>query len=256
MNTFGFIITRHVNSEKTNRYWNHSVKLLRTFYPETKIVIIDDNSKQEFVKAEFDYSNIEIIISDFPGRGEILPYYYLLKYKFFENALILHDSVFIHKMIPFNLMLNKFEVMPLWHFNQDKENIGNTLRVASVLNNYKIIEDKINIKNSIIGLPQAKWYGCFGSQCYINLNFLQRINNKYNIVNLLKSVRNRTDRCSLERIIGCIFFTESPQLYKTKSFLGDIMQYQKWCDLTFDKYMLNLKKGTIPKAILKVWTGR
>ena len=57
MNNFGFIITRHVNSEKTNRYWNHSVKLLRTFYPDKKIVIIDDNSNQNFVKAEFDYSN-------------------------------------------------------------------------------------------------------------------------------------------------------------------------------------------------------
>ena len=28
MNNFGFIITRHVNSENTNRYWNRSVKLL------------------------------------------------------------------------------------------------------------------------------------------------------------------------------------------------------------------------------------
>ena len=41
MNNFGFIITRHVNSEKTNRYWNHSVKLLRTFYPDKKIVITE-----------------------------------------------------------------------------------------------------------------------------------------------------------------------------------------------------------------------
>ena len=39
-NLYGFIITRHVNSIKTNNYWNHSVKLLRTFYPLIKIVII------------------------------------------------------------------------------------------------------------------------------------------------------------------------------------------------------------------------
>ena len=79
MNSFGFIITRHVNSETTNRYWNHSVKLLRSFYPERKIVIIDDNSNQNFVKADFDYKNVEIIQSEFPGRGELLPYYYYLK---------------------------------------------------------------------------------------------------------------------------------------------------------------------------------
>ena len=69
MNSFGFIITRHVNSEKTNKYWNHSVKLLRTLYPYRKIVIIDDNSNQEFVKADHDYKNIQLIQSEFPGRA-------------------------------------------------------------------------------------------------------------------------------------------------------------------------------------------
>ena len=56
---FGFIITRHVNSELTNNYWNHSVKLLRSLYPLRKIVIIDDNSDYNFVKAEFEYKNIQ-----------------------------------------------------------------------------------------------------------------------------------------------------------------------------------------------------
>ena len=84
MSTFGFIIIRHVNSEKTNRYWNHNVKLLRTLYPLKKIVIIDDNSNYNFVKSDFEYKNLQIIQSEFPGRGELLPYYYYLKYKFFE----------------------------------------------------------------------------------------------------------------------------------------------------------------------------
>ena len=42
--TYGFIMTRHVNSEKTNRYWNHAVRCIKRFYPFRKIVIIDDNS--------------------------------------------------------------------------------------------------------------------------------------------------------------------------------------------------------------------
>ena len=29
MSNYGFIITRHVNSEKTNKYWNQTVKLIR-----------------------------------------------------------------------------------------------------------------------------------------------------------------------------------------------------------------------------------
>ena len=38
--TYGFIITRHVNSEQTNKYWNHNIKLIRTHYPFKKIIII------------------------------------------------------------------------------------------------------------------------------------------------------------------------------------------------------------------------
>ena len=53
MSNYGFIITRHVTSEQTNKYWNQCVKLIRTFYPLRKIVIIDDNSNQTFIKTDF-----------------------------------------------------------------------------------------------------------------------------------------------------------------------------------------------------------
>ena len=161
MNSYGFIITRHINSETTNKYWNQSVKLLRTFYPERKIIIIDDNSNQNFVKADFDYKNIKIITSEFPGSGEILPYYYYLKNKYFENAIILHDSVFFHKRINFE-MLNGYRVLPLWYFNCDKENITNTLRITESLNNKHEIQNKLSLNDNVIGLPQSKCYGCFG----------------------------------------------------------------------------------------------
>ena len=58
--TYGFIITRHVNSEQTNKYWNQCVKLIRTYYPLKKIVIIDDNSNPEFLKSDFDYKNMPV----------------------------------------------------------------------------------------------------------------------------------------------------------------------------------------------------
>ena len=97
MDIFGFIVTRHVNSELTNKYWNHCVKLLRTLYPYRKIIIIDDNSNYDYVKSEFNYKNLEIIQSEYFGRGELLPYYYFLKYKF----------RFIHKHI-FSTLFTRF----------------------------------------------------------------------------------------------------------------------------------------------------
>jgi hypothetical protein len=227
MESFGFIITRHVNSENTNKYWNHSVKLLRSLYPYRKIIIIDDNSNKEFLKSNFDYKNIQIIESEFHGRGELLPYYYYIKNKFFENAVIIHDSVFFHKRINFDL-LNGINVLPLWFFEPDKENIDNTIRISSVLKNSYSIEQKLLLNNSIIGMPQHKWYGCFGVQSYINHNFLLNIEEKYKITNLIHAVKCRQDRCCLERIFGSIFFNEYPKILKSKSLFGNIMTYQKW----------------------------
>ena len=99
--SYGFIITRHVNSQQTNEYWNHCVKLIRTYYPLRKIIIIDDNSNYNFVKSYHEYKNVKIIQSEYPGRGELLPYVYFLKNKWFENAVIIHDSLFFHKHIHF-----------------------------------------------------------------------------------------------------------------------------------------------------------
>jgi hypothetical protein len=253
MNSFGFIITRHVNSVKTNKYWNHSVKLLRTFYPYRKIVIIDDNSNQDYVKPEFDYKNILVIKSEFPGRGELLPYYYFIKNKFFDNAVIIHDSVFFHSRFNFD-SLKGIHVIPLWFFYSDKENVDNTLKIASALKNNYVIKEELN-NDKVILMPKNKWYGCFGVQSYINHDFLLKIENKYQITNLISTVTCRDDRCCLERIMGCIFFTENPSISKIKSLFGNIMTYQRW-GYNFDEYEANLKKGTTTKRVIKVWTGR
>jgi len=253
MNSFGFIITRHVNSEATNKYWNQSVKLLRTYYPYRKIVIIDDNSNQDFIKADFDYKNVEIIQSEFPGRGELLPYYYFIKNKFFENAVILHDSVFFHSRVNFDLLKN-IDVIPLWFFYSDTENSTNTIRISKSLKNSYPLQQKL-ASNGLELMPKNKWYGCFGVQSYINHNFLMRMEEKYGITNLISNVECRADRCCLERIMGCIFFTENPKIGKKKSLFGNIMVYQTW-GFTYDEYIERLKKGTIPRRVVKVWTGR
>ena len=43
IDTLGFIILRNVNSELTNKYWIHCYNCIRKYYPENKIIIIDDN---------------------------------------------------------------------------------------------------------------------------------------------------------------------------------------------------------------------
>jgi len=255
MESYGFIITRHVNSEKTNKYWNKCVRCIRTFYPFKKIIIIDDNSNQNFIKADFQYSNIEIIQSEFHGRGELLPYYYFYKNHFFDNAVIIHDSIFFHKRINFEKLVG-VKVLPLWHFEADKENISKTIIISNKLTNQREIQKKLTLNDNILGLNHQHWYGCFGVQSFINYNFLRYIEKKYNVFNLLSIIKNREDRCSLERIFGAIFYTEeNHNLTRMKSLFGNIFNNQKW-QYTFDEYENDIKQKKISKVIIKVFTGR
>ena len=253
---FGFIITRHVNSEKTNKYWNQSIKLLRNLYPAKKIVVIDDNSDQSLVKAEFDYSNVEYIQSEYPGRGELLPFIYYLKHKWFENAVIMHDSIFIHKRFPFENI--KVPIVPLWHFDYDKENIQNISRISSGLNRQYKLHTMINGTSEIafLAINKPDIVCCFGAMCFIKHSFLQKIEVDFKLSNLVNYIHNRTDRCSLERIIGILFTIQYPSIKNYKSLFGNIQKQGMW-GYTYDQYETAFfKYGKVPRQIVKVWTGR
>ena len=84
-NTIGFIVLRHVNNELTNKYWIYSYHCIRKFYPENFIIIIDDNSDYKYITDEKLYKT-KIINSEFPKRGELLPYYYFLFSSFKKSS--------------------------------------------------------------------------------------------------------------------------------------------------------------------------
>jgi hypothetical protein len=260
--TFGFILTRYVHSVVTNKYWNECIKCIRRFYTE-KIIVIDDNSNQEYVQADFEYDNVEIVQSEFPQRGELLPYFYFHKYHYFDNAIILHDSVFIQKKINFNKLENMgMNVIPLWHFDKCKgENINNTRRIANYLSNNQNILIKIQNSTPFTSLQlnvnntNHDWYGCFGCQSFINYNFLTYLQNKYKLFNLLHVVKKREDRCSLERIMGILFYIEYPKICSQSSIFGSIFNYGIW-GYTYHSYCNDKQMNKITLPAIKVFSGR
>jgi hypothetical protein len=250
---FGFIITRHVNSPETNRYWNQNVKLIRSLYPYRQIVIIDDNSVQEFVKADVEYNPdyVTTIQSEYPGRGELLPYIYFYKNKWFDSAVMIHDSVFFHRRIPFENI--NIPVIPLWSFPSDKGHINTNLRLADTLNNTELLKAVLKSNNKRLN---KRWNGFFGSQCYIKHRFLTHIMEKYNMMNLLTSVTCREDIMSLERITGLISNIEMKSFIANKSLLGSIFNYQQW-GYNYNQYEdLFKRKRKVIRPVVKVWTGR
>ena len=56
--------------------------------------------------------------------------------------------------------------------------------------------------------------------------------------------------------MGFIFCTEYPMTNISKSVFGNIMKYPLTGRYTYDMYDTDLKKGTIKKGVVKVWSGR
>lgn len=246
----GFVILRHVNSELTDKYWKESYNCVREFYPDNKIIIIDDNSNYEFV-TEMELKNTEIIQSEYHGRGELLPYIYFLRYRWFEKMVFIHDSVFIKRYIDFdNIVDYKF----LWHFN--KGQYDNNDKIISII-------EKLDNSRKLIKFHNKKLFwqnGCFGVMMVIKYDFLELLNNKYNLELLIKYIKTRDDRCCLERIMALLCQCEKEKYLEDLSFFGYIFEYYHlvtYCKIhpSYDYYINNSNDYKL-KSIVKVWSGR
>jgi len=233
MSDFGFIILRHVNSSLTNKYWLHCYDCIRKYYPENNILIIDDNSNYNFITFKELYKTT-IINSEYPGRGELLPYYYYLNNKLFDTAIIIHDSVFINSLIDIN-NINDYKI--LWDFEHKWDQIEDETKMINSFNDIELTNFHKN-KNL--------WVGCFGGMSIIKHDYLVFINNKYDISKLLKYVLNRYNRCSFERVIACLL----QKHVSNKSLFGNIHKYCKW------GFKFNEKEKYKNLPVIKVWTGR
>ena len=231
--TIGFIILRHVNNEKTNMYWQRCYNSIRQFYPENDIIIIDDNSRYEYINHEELYK-VKVIQSKYPGRGELLPYYYYLSNKLFDIAFILHDSVFIQKHL--DLRVDKYQFT--WDFDHSYDQFDDETKIIKLFND----ENLLNFYQT-----PSLWMGCFGGMTTITHDFLVQVNNKYNLSLLLDVILTRRDRMCFERVLACLLQIEAPQTTR----FGDIHKYNLPWGTTYEdghKYPEH--------PLLKVWTGR
>jgi hypothetical protein len=212
MSSAGFIILRHVKDDATNRYWIHSYYCVRCFYPETPILIIDDNSLETYV-TDIPLYKTTIVKSEFPGRGELLPYYYYLTNKLFDVAVIIHDSVFLNSaQIDFSVSTYRI----LWEFEHHWDQVEDETSLIERLDNHSELLQ--------FHKDKTKWKGCFGSMSVIRHDFLVMLNEKYDLSKLLDGVLTRYNRCSLERVMACILQKEG----RTDSLFGDIHKYGAW----------------------------
>ena len=232
MEDLGFIILRHVNNEKTNLYWMECYDCIRKHYPENPILIIDDASTFPPTVDKPLYKTT-IINSEYPKRGELLPYLYYLKYGGFKCAVILHDSVFINCPIDFMTESYKF----IWNFPYLTNDLIEERKIISTIKNHENVLGLYNSKN---------WRGCFGGMSCVSHDFLSYINERHDLYSLIPVIKDRNDRRSFERIIACIFQANYPE----QNLFGNIQRYCKW-GISYEE---RNKWRHLP--LIKVWTGR
>jgi len=236
----GIIITRHMSTTESAMYWIYCIYAVRVHYPNIPIVVIDDNSAPEFLtpalKKEEDAlqkKNCRFIYSIYKKRGEFLPYYYysMSNNEWFENALILHDSVFITR--PLHNLDTVFEILVdqgflfLWHFDTYMyEHEHDDVQLISHLNEGNDILQMI-YNNSM------RWSGCFGAMSFISYSFLSELSATYNLPVLLAHIQTRKNRMSFERLIGCTMIHAWYKKKKAGSYTGSTeltdFRYQKGC---------------------------
>lgn len=234
---YGFVITRHVNSPTTNLYWIECLKCIRIHYPTHPIMIVDDNSNSEFLVTDgIDMTNVTTIQSEYPGRGELLSYYYYYKLKPFDKAIVIHDSIFIQKHINFE---TTDQVTFLWNFEHTWDTPNGEVELIRNLKDTDKLYD--------LHVSHDKWLGCFGVMSVIDYAFLSKIQDKYGIFNLLNCVTYRGARCHLERVFALLCYAEVDTV---RSLFGNVHNYLD-TGYSFEAY----NKRT-NNHIVKVFTGR
>ena len=263
MESFGFVMTRHVNSETSNQYWQEAYRCIREVYPSVLVMVIDDNSIQEYVKILPETPpllNLWLIQSEFPGRGELLAYYYFWKHRPFERAVVIHDSIFLQPSFKdfFSEKCREINTVRfLWHFphffdEPDKESIY-----------LRALEDTgcpINKINDLLYFHQGlqkEWLGCFGVMSVIHSSFLTHLEEKYHLFHWFSMVFSRNERYVIERVFAVLCCIEDRGAIG--SLMGDIYETPRTFQFIWEEYRngdwkQNTAMNILP--LLKVWSGR
>jgi hypothetical protein len=247
--SYVFVILRHIRSVRDNDLWISSYNSIRKYYTN-KIIIIDDNSAINTVDGKL--NNAEIIKSEFNGAGEILPYYYFLKYKWADRMIFLHDSMFINR--PFRDSELEGDIKFHWQFDRTSDNDYRKINnfISLLTNNTEI--------QAYVTDPDTKWNGCFGATSICNLSTIEYLENEYKIFSsLVLTIRTRKDRETFERVLGIILYYEGIFEGNDCSNFGNILKYPGAFESennNMETAVNILRQRGYDSAIIKVWRGR
>ena len=209
MPALGFVILRHVDTARADSYWKLCYDSVRRLYADEPILIVDDNSDPALVTPHAT-TGTTFVQSEYPGRGELLPFIYYLRHKISDRAVFLHDTVFIQSAVPF---CEGYLYQHLWAAGHHPDDHAGEVRMLGVLKNPPLA----------LHAKKTRWHACFGAMVVIKHEMLCSVDKAYTLANLAGAVLTRDDRRVFTRVVACLlrtlYDTTPPPVY------GNIQDY-------------------------------
>ena len=220
MDNFCFIIPSYCSSELHGLQLKRCVKSIRKWH-DNKIFLIDDYSDFDVNSYISEFDNIEIIKSQVKAGGDMITYLNFSQTDGFKNAVIFQDSMTLEHELENVTDINTVE--HIWYFTNhrlhwhkikepDTEyNRENNIKVHDdlMMDCINKMIDKKEFREWAINIyPQKeRWSGNIGCQSIIDKNFLNELDEKTGIINILSKMNNNRLRRVAESLypLACQF---------------------------------------------------
>jgi hypothetical protein len=221
MDSFGFIIPSYCSSEIHLLQLKRCLDSIKKFHPEKQVIVIDDYSDVNLSENLKAYENVKIIISPIKSAGDMVTYKVFKDNPLFKKAIIIQDSMVLEK--PLVEIENIKSISYIWYFTnhrlhwhkikepQTEYNKANGIRVHddAVIDTINRFVTKEDFKKYALDMfmKKDKWSGCFGCLSIVDYDFIDVLNGKTGIVDLLTKMNDNRLRRVAESLfaISCLY---------------------------------------------------
>ncbi len=230
MSDIGFIISTYVINDKHIEILIRCIESIQKYYKEQIVVIVDYKSNKNMIDNIYrKYPNVLFEFDTSELNAENLPFLYFLKKKYFQKAIILHDSMWLINKLTDISKINTFQY--IWHFENHRNEwaiIQEPITPFTMKHNIKTHDDlnRYIINNVIIheGFKQYclnkydnknEWAGCVGCRIIIDYDFMVNLNKNTEIIDLFSKLNEKRERMAAESIfsLACQYVLGKDILY-------------------------------------------
>jgi hypothetical protein len=214
--------------------------------------MVDDSSDRTYLRENIVMTDCTVVYdTEHKGCAELLPYLYFHRLRPAQRAVILHDSVFLHRPLEIAWSAD-IGIQFLWDIPHSFDDVIQT-EIHELIDALPEI-DKDHMR-SMYHHTKADWTGTFGVMSIVDWGWLDEVVTRFDFMKRwIPVLKNREYRCAMERVFGLMAYYHQPVRVQ-KSMFGVIQQSVPW-GTTFMEYMKRFEDFHEAYPMMKVWSGR